>query len=180
MKKSVNLVILLFLMSVTLFSCLDQESSKSNLPNAGQEAVSQSASKDLEKQKEEARNAVYNLMKSYEESIKNLDLEKTLQHYSQASDFLLISDGQVSNYDEFSKGLGEMFPNLEKVEGGFDTMYIHVLTTEVVNVMAPFQETFVDKSGNKTSLKGEVTWTAMKKGEEWKFVYGHTFHLPNN
>jgi len=162
-----------------LNSCEGQKDTDDSDNNSKLQANEASNSDDTEIQKEEARKGMIELMNSYIAAVKTLDSDKVIDHYYQSPEFKFISDGHVTNYDETVKNVREFLGSLSKVEGSWDTIYVSVLSPEIVTAMAPFHETFIDKEGNRTPLKGEVTWTAIKDGDRWRFTYGHGNHQPD-
>ena len=162
-----------------LFGCGTKDQNK--IEDSGKEQVTEEIdNKDKEIQIEEARKAMIDLMNSYIASVKSLDIDKVIDHYYPSPEFKIIMDGHLSNYDETVTNVKGLLQSMSKVEGEWDTIHVSVLSPDVVTAMATYHETFIDKEGNKTPLKGEVTWTAVKDEGRWRFAYGHGYHEPDN
>jgi ketosteroid isomerase-like protein len=125
--------------------------------------------------KEDAGKAMLSMMHSYIDAIRELSYEKTVAHFLNSPDFFFCSDGQVSTYDDLLKQVRDLYSNLQRYQGDWDTINIRVLSPDVVAALAPFHEIYTDKSGVETRIKGEVTWVAVRKNGEWKFAYAHAF-----
>jgi hypothetical protein len=129
--------------------------------------------------KEDAGKAMLSMMHSYIDAIRELNYDKTVAHFLNSPDFFFCSDGQISTYDNLLKQVSDLYKNLQRYQGDWDTINIRVLNPEVVAALAPFHEIYTDKSGDETRIKGEVTWVAVRKNGEWKFAYAHATSKPD-
>ena len=123
---------------------------------------------------------VKDAMRSYGDAVLRLDAEGTVAHYAHESEFRVCFDNQISGYGTFTSQVRKNFASLSAIEGeGFTEITVLVLGPNVSAAVAPFRETFVDKSGNRTPVKGTVTWIWVRRGTEWKIIYGHATHEPD-
>ncbi len=177
MRNLTKSLIAISCLCMILNSCGVQGQKDDDSENNGKlQASETSNSEDTEIQIEEARKGMINLMNSYLEAVKTLDAEKAIDHFNQSSEFKMVVDGQVVNYEEWVEKTQEWLQNLSKFEGVWDTIYISVLNKDVVAALGPFHNFQTDKQGNKIPMKGEVTWIGVRDGDGWKFGYGHVYH----
>jgi ketosteroid isomerase-like protein len=118
-------------------------------------------------------------MRSYEDAVRKLDAERTIAHYAQESEFRVCFDNQISDYDTLVAQVRNDFASLGAIEGGFTDITVLKLGPGVAAAIAPFRETLVDKAGNRSPVKGTVTWIWARRGTEWKILFGHATHEPD-
>ena len=118
-------------------------------------------------------------MNSYGDAVRRLDAERTIAHYAKEPEFRVCFDNQISDYETLVSQVRKLFASLGAVEGGFTDITVLLLGPGVVAAIAPFRETLVDKSGNRSPVKGTVTWIWGRRGTEWKILYGHAVHEPD-
>jgi hypothetical protein len=123
-------------------------------------------------QKEEARKAMITLMNSYNDALKERNVEKISSFFLRSPEFMIYADGKSLNYDDVVAQFRNVFPNFKSLENKWDTIFVSVLNSNAVAAAAPFHEVFTDKNGNITRLKGVATWIAVRVENNWKFIYG--------
>jgi ketosteroid isomerase-like protein len=118
-------------------------------------------------------------MRSYEDSVRKIDAERTIAYFVQESEFRVCFDNQISDYDALVAQVRKDFASLDAIEGGFTDITVLMLGPGVAAAIAPFREIYVDKSGNRSPVKGTVTWIWGRRGTEWKILFGHATHEPD-
>jgi ketosteroid isomerase-like protein len=118
-------------------------------------------------------------MNSYEDAVRRLDAERTIAHFAKEPEFRVCFDNQISDYDTLVSQVRRDFASVGTIEGGFTDITVLLLGPGVAAAIAPFRETYVDKSGNRSPVKGTVTWIWGRRGTEWKILYGHAAHEPD-
>ncbi len=118
-------------------------------------------------------------MNSYEAAVRRLDVERIIEHFAKDPEFRVCFDNQVSDYDTLVSQVRKDFASMGAIEGGFTDITVILLGPSVAAAIAPFRETYVDKSGTRSPVKGTVTWIWGRRGSEWKILYGHAAHEPD-
>jgi len=118
-------------------------------------------------------------MNSYDEAVGSLDTERIFAHYANEPEFRVCLDNKISDYETLVSQVRKDFASLDAIEGGFTDITVLLLGPGIAAAVAPFRETFVDKSGTRSSVKGTVTWIWGRRGTEWKILYGHGVHEPD-
>jgi ketosteroid isomerase-like protein len=118
-------------------------------------------------------------MKSYNDAVGSLDTERIFAHYANEPEFRVCLDNQISDYEALVSQVRKDFASLNAIEEGFTDITVLLLGPGIAAAAAPFRETFVDKAGNRSPVKGTVTWIWGRRGTEWKILYGHGAHEPD-
>jgi hypothetical protein len=109
----------------------------------------------------------------------DLDAEKIINLCLDTQVFLFVGDGYVMNYEKFAEVERTEFPLYIKHQLTWDTLYIKVLSSDVVAALAPFHQILTQQDGTVNQLEGEVTWIATRTVESLKLIYGHAVHRPD-
>jgi len=109
---------------------------------------------------------------SYGSAIKALDIERVIGHYAKEPSSGFLWTGR-------SPTMTLMFPS----ESGYRSSERYRRRVRGDNrdgsgppggaAASPFREVIIDKAGQRTAIKGTVTWTWVRRGPEWKILYGH-------
>ena len=119
-------------------------------------------------------------MNSYGTAVGRLDVERTIGHYANEPEFRVCFDNHVTSYDAFVSQVRQDFASMAAVEGGFTSITVILLGPGVAAAIAPFRERFADQAGNWSPvIKGTVTWVWVRRGADWKILYGHATHEPD-
>lgn len=119
------------------------------------------------------RHSMLDLLRSYENAFRDLDASKVISHYLDSPEFEVINDGKVLGYHEQEKEVRSLFTNMTKFEGGYLDPKIKVIDNDLVTATTPFRETLTFFGGSRFDVVGEVTWTAKRVGDRFKFIRGH-------
>ena len=130
-------------------------------------------------QREDARKATISLLNSYLDALKELNAEKVTSHFLESPEFLYSMGGMSWNYDQMVAGMRQSLSSLKSYDGRLDTIHLSVLNPESVAAMVVFHYSEVDGNGTESRHKGEITWIAVRKASEWKFIYAHGFQQPD-
>ena len=109
----------------------------------------------------------------------DLDAEEIINMCLDSPEFLYFSDGEVMNYEQFVKAEREGFASFVSHQLTWDTLYVKVLSPDVVSALAPFHQKLTLQDGTVFQLEGEVTWIATRTEEGLKLIYGHAGHRPD-
>lgn len=132
-----------------------------------------------DRSKQEAmRGDMISLMNTLRDAAIELDAEKVINLSLDTPEFLFFSDGEVVNYEQFVKAEREDFSNFASHQLTWDTLYVKVLSPNVVSALAPFHQKLTQHDGTVLQLEGEVTWIATRTAEGLKLIYGHAGHRP--
>ena len=116
------------------------------------------------------------LMNSLLDAASELDAEKVIDLCLESSEFLYVGDGVVMDYNKFVDAERTAFPNYVTHEIKWDTLFIKVLSMDVVAALAPFHQKLIHKDGTIYQFAGEVSWIATKTDQGLKLIYGHARH----
>lgn len=127
-------------------------------------------------QKEPLREEMISLMNNLHDAAVELDAEKIINMCLDSPEFLYFSDGSVMNYEQFVKVERESFPNFVSHQLTWDTLYVKVLSPDVVSALALFHQKLTLQDETVQQFEGEVTWIATRTEEGLKLIYGHAGH----
>ena len=127
-------------------------------------------------QKEPLREEMISLMNNLHDAAVELDAEKIINMCLDSPEFLYVSDGSVMNYEQFVKVEREGFANVVSHQLTWDTLYVKVLSPDVVSALAPFHQKLILQDESVLQFEGEVTWIATRTEEGLKLIYGHARH----
>lgn len=134
----------------------------------------------LDKPKQETMHEeMITLMNNLRDAAIDLDAEKIIDMCLDSPEFLFFSDGELLNYEQFVSVERTEFPNFISMELSWDTLYVKVLSPDVVSALAPFHQKIAHKDGTVFQYEGEVTWIAVHTEEGLKLIYGHAAHRPD-
>lgn len=128
------------------------------------------------KEREKSVSGVTDAMNSYGDAIKALDIEKVIAHYAKEPEFRVFMDGKIFGYDAYVSQARADLSQVSEVEGGWQGITVAILGPRVAAAAAPFREVIIDKAGQRTAIKGTVTWIWVLRGSRWKILYGHGTH----
>jgi ketosteroid isomerase-like protein len=97
-------------------------------------------------------------------------------HYAKEPEFRVFMDGKISDYAAYVSQAKADIGQASGIEGGLQAVTVIVLGPKVAAAVAPFREVIIDKAGQRLAIKGTVTWTWVRRGPEWKILYGHASH----
>lgn len=124
------------------------------------------------------RQAVEQVMASFENAELALNADALVHHFSDGGDFFMHNDGVRLRREEIAAAVSQAFPTLRSLEGGFSGLQIHVLAPDAALATALFQETITTHDGTVVRQRGAATWLWRERSGEWKIVYGHVDHSP--
>lgn len=127
-------------------------------------------------EREKIVSEVTEAMNSYGDAIKALDIERVIGHYAKEPEFRVFMDGKISDYDAYVSQARADIGQASGIEGGLQGITVVVLGPKAAAAAAPFREVIIDKAGQRLAIKGTVTWTWVRRGPEWKILYGHASH----
>ena len=127
-------------------------------------------------QKELLREEMISLMNNLHDAAVELDAEKIINMCLDSPEFLYFSDGSVMNYEQFVTAEREGFANFVSHQLTWDTLYVKVLSSDVVSALAPFHQKLTLQDETVLQFEGEVTWIATRTEEGLKLIYGHAGH----
>jgi uncharacterized protein (TIGR02246 family) len=127
--------------------------------------------------KEVVRQEMKNLVMSYGQAVENMDIEKTINHFSDDSEFYAYSDGRHYTYDEIKESVkNEFYKGLKKVELKWDTINVRALDAKEAVCFAILNQTLLDSAENEIKVRVEATFIGVKKHDTWKIAYVHSRH----
>lgn len=131
-----------------------------------------------EEQRAAVRAAVEQRMASFEGAERALNAGALMTHFSDSADFYIYNDGQRLSREAIVAGISQAFPTLQSLEGGFSDLEIRVLAPDAALATALFHETMTTQDGTVVRQRGAATWLWCKRRGEWRIVYGHVDHQP--
>ena len=129
--------------------------------------------------KQDTHEEMTSLMNTLRDAAIDLDAEEIINMCLDSPEFLYFSDGEVMNYEQFVKAEREGFASFVSHQLTWDTLYVKVLSPDVVSALAPFHQKLTLQDGTVFQLEGEVTWIATRTEEGLKLIYGHAGHRPD-
>jgi ketosteroid isomerase-like protein len=132
-----------------------------------------------ESDQQRIRNAVESRMRSFEAAERALDTDRLIAHFALVPEFLVYNDGQRLNHAAITANLQSGFPTLRSIEGGFENIHVFVLAPDAALAAAEFSEVITDRTGTVTRVRGAASWLWRVINGEWKIVYGHADHYPD-
>jgi ketosteroid isomerase-like protein len=126
------------------------------------------------------RDAVERRMASFEAAERALDALALVQHFSDAGDFYMYNDGQRLTFASVAAAVGQAFPMLRVLDGGFTELQVHVLAADAALATARFREAITAHDGTVVRQQGAASWLWRARGGEWKIAYGHVDHYPDS
>ena len=118
-------------------------------------------------------------MRSYEDAVKALDVDRIVGHYAADSQFRFIDNETVYAYDQLVDHVRRALPSLRSLEGGFSDIRVHALSRDIALADAGYLDIFTDSAGTVTRVRGTVTWVWARRPEGWRIVHGHAVALPD-
>jgi hypothetical protein len=116
-----------------------------------------SCTKSKQTQVDEARHAITALMQTKKEAAQELDINKYLSPYDHSPEFAAFINGTYFDYEDFAKVCTGGIKPIRRYELLWDTLYIKVLSPDIVTAYVPFRELLVDSSGVEEHMKGYGT-----------------------
>ncbi len=123
--------------------------------------------------------AVGAAMQSFEAAERALDAERLLSHIARVPEFHVHHDGRRLDYDAMAADVRSGFASLHAIDGGFHDIQVIVLARDAALATAAFGEVITDANGDVTRLHGAATWLWRCLDDEWRIVYGHVDHYPD-
>jgi hypothetical protein len=130
-------------------------------------------------QPEESRKAMVGLMNSLNDALKDRDVEKITGHLLNSPEFFFYLEGKRQGYDETVAQVRGLFGNLNVYESKWDTIQVSILSPDAIAASATFHVILIDMKRVETHLVGEVTCTAVREANGWKFVNVHATYQPD-
>lgn len=130
-------------------------------------------------EKKAITDAVETRMRSFEAAERALDAEHLIAHFAPGPDFHLYNDGERFSYEAICANLRAGFSSLRSIDGGFEDMHVFVLAPDVALATAQFREVITDQAGGVIRVRGAASWLWRLTDGEWKIVYGHADHYPD-
>ena len=173
MNKIVSLLIYVSYLLIT--GCGHEEQSLVKNNNEKQQVAQRLNQVLSADETQEASNAVRSLMKSYNQSMDELDAEKMLSHFIDSPDFVYTRNGKRKNYNEFVEGCYGIPEAFEKIECEYDSIYVDVLSNDIAIATVAFHETLTRVNKQTLDIEGTMSWVAVKRNGKWLFIKGHSF-----
>lgn len=103
----------------------------------------------------------------------NLDFEKGLEHYSEASGSYYITDGIMHSLDELKKEYREIGPSVERLHNTIESWNAQLVSKDVVNFTLPVHLKL--KLAGIPEFEGQLIWTGtvQNQKEGWKIIQSH-------
>lgn len=173
MKRPLFALVLAAATALVLTGALSRCSKPLSQPGAEAESNVNAA------EREKIASEVTDAMNSYVNAIKALDIERVIGHYANEPEFRVFMDGKVSDYDAYVSQARADLSQASGFEGGWQGITVVLLGPRAAAAAAPFREVIIDKGGQRIAIKGAVTWIWVRRGSEWKILYGHATHEPD-
>lgn len=127
--------------------------------------------------KEVVREEMRNLVLSYGQAVELMDIEKTISHFNNDSEFYAFSDGRHYTYKEITESVrNEFFNGLKKIKLKWDTLNIKTIGENEAICFALLNQTLLDIEENIIKIQVEATFVGVKKENGWKIAYIHSRH----
>lgn len=127
--------------------------------------------------KEVVRQEMTNLILSYGQAVEKMDIEKTISHFNNDSEFYVYSDGRHFTYDEIKESVkNEFFKGLKKIELNWDTINVRTVDAKEAVCFAILNQSLLDSAGTTLKVRVEATFVGVKKDDSWKITYVHSRH----
>lgn len=169
MKNPILVVSLVFLLCFA-FGCQNKAEKATSKQETGERSAVGA------EEREKIVSEVTTAMNSYMAAIKALNVDKAISHYAQEAEFRVFSDGKILDYEGWLSQAKADFSQFSGVEGEWQGITVVILGPGVAAAAAPFRETLIDKAGQRTAIKGTVTWIWVRRESGWKILYGHGTH----
>ncbi|MCX6142703.1 MAG: hypothetical protein NTZ35_05735 [Ignavibacteriales bacterium] len=130
-------------------------------------------------QPEEARRAMIGAMNSFNDALKERNVEKITGHLLNSPEFFFYVEGKRQGYDGTVAQVRELFANLKVYESRWDTIQVSILSPDAIAASATFHVILIDMRRVETHLIGEVTCTAVRGVNEWQFLNAHATYQPD-
>ena len=130
-------------------------------------------------QKNNIHGEMISLMDTLQDAAIKIDADRIVNMCSDNPEFLFFSDGSVMNYEQFVKDVRDSYHNFADHQLTWDSLYVKVLSPDVVSALAYFHQKITTKDGTIIQLEGEVTWIANRTEGGLKLIYGHAGHRPD-
>lgn len=142
-------------------------------------SCTKSQSADEVSDKDKIRQEMKDLIVSYGQAVENMDVEGTISHFSNDTEFYIHSEGTHYTYDKIKAAVQtEFFKGLKSIEIKWDTMHVQVLDEKKASCFAILNQTLLDSAENTFKVRVEATFIGVKKENTWKIVYVHSKHEP--
>jgi hypothetical protein len=128
---------------------------------------------------EEARKAMIGLMNSLNDALKDRNVEKITGCLLNSPEFFFYIEGKRQGYDGTVAQVRKLFANLKVYESRWDTIQVSVLSPDAIAGSATFHVILIDMKRVETHIVGEVTCTAVREANDWKFVNAHATYQPD-
>ena len=139
-----------------------------------------SCSESSNTQNESLQEEMISLMNNLHDAAVEIDAEKIINMCLDSPEFLFFSDGYAIDFEQFVENEREGFKEFANHELTWDTLYVKVLSSDVVSALAPFHQKITLKDGTILQQIGEVTWIATRTDSGLKLIYGHAGHRPDS
>lgn len=127
--------------------------------------------------KEKTRLEMKALIDSYGRAVEQMDVTKTIEHFSNDPEFLVIADGKSYDIEQMKTMVRENFyTGLKKVELQWDAIDIKVLSETQAVAYARITQTLTDTNSKVIKVAAEASFIGSKKSGKWKIVYSHAIH----
>jgi uncharacterized protein (TIGR02246 family) len=123
------------------------------------------------------REAIAGLVQSMQTTSAVLNADEFVRLLEQSPEFCLFSDGHVMTYEETAKEMRAFFGETRINRLMLDTLYIRVLSPDVVAAFTPFHQIITDTTGATAQFKGDALWIARRTDGQWKICYSQSNHL---
>jgi uncharacterized protein (TIGR02246 family) len=124
--------------------------------------------------------AIEQAMRSFEAAERALDADGLIRHFADVPGFHVYNDGVLLSYEAMTAGVRSAFPTLRSIDGGFSNVQVMVLAPDAALVTSKFQETVTDGAGAQMRQHGAASWLWQHVDGEWRIVFGHVDHYPDN
>lgn len=118
-------------------------------------------------------------MRTFEAAERDVDAERLIAHFAPVPDFHVYNDGCRLDYQTLTTNIRAGFPTLRGIEGGFEEIHIFVLAPDAALATASFREKATTITNASTRVRGAASWLWCRMDGEWRIVYGHADHYPD-
>lgn len=112
---------------------------------------------------------------SYFKAMEDLDEDAILSHVIKSPNFAYTRRGSRSNYEEFEAGTKGLVTRFTDKISTMGPMTVDLIEPDVAVMSYTFEQTLTDTDGKKRDFSGTVTWIAVKRDGEWRYIHGLSY-----
>ncbi|HEY0744114.1 MAG TPA: SgcJ/EcaC family oxidoreductase [Chryseosolibacter sp.] len=130
---------------------------------------------------ENLKTEVQDFIRSYGSAVEQMDAQKTLDHFDDRPDFLLVADGTTYDSEQTKKLVRENFyQGLNEIKLEWQTIQVRVLNDTQAVAYSKLIQNLTDSSSKLMRVAADATFIVEKKNNRWKIIYAHATHTRLN